>query len=160
MGARMVTAGGDHFSLVNGLKDIFKQFEGIGIKELKQRWRYAGRSYMANATCELRPPPFRRVGRASVACRDRDYCAFHRNRPWKLSGRFDICAGCAGLSALGRLFECRRGSRHRFKCKALSTRRASIFSPTPPIGLHRRRRLIYCSLFPKPYRLKRHRCPT
>jgi 4-hydroxy-2-oxoheptanedioate aldolase len=32
MGARMVTAGGDHFSLVNGLKTSFKQFEGIGIK--------------------------------------------------------------------------------------------------------------------------------
>jgi 4-hydroxy-2-oxoheptanedioate aldolase len=32
MGARMVTAGGDHFSLVNGLKTSFKQFEAIGIK--------------------------------------------------------------------------------------------------------------------------------
>lgn len=32
MGARMVTAGGDHFSLVNGLKNSFKQFECIGIK--------------------------------------------------------------------------------------------------------------------------------
>jgi 4-hydroxy-2-oxoheptanedioate aldolase len=32
MGARMVTAGGDHFSLVNGFKTSFKQFEGIVIK--------------------------------------------------------------------------------------------------------------------------------
>jgi 4-hydroxy-2-oxoheptanedioate aldolase len=32
MGARMVTAGGDHHALVNGLKSSFKQFEGIGTK--------------------------------------------------------------------------------------------------------------------------------
>ncbi len=32
LGARMVTAGGDHFALVNGLKTSFKQFERVGIK--------------------------------------------------------------------------------------------------------------------------------
>lgn len=32
MGAQMVTVGGDHFALVNGLKTSFKQFSGIGIK--------------------------------------------------------------------------------------------------------------------------------
>jgi 4-hydroxy-2-oxoheptanedioate aldolase len=32
MGARMVTVGGDHFALVNGLKSAFKEFSGIGTK--------------------------------------------------------------------------------------------------------------------------------
>jgi 4-hydroxy-2-oxoheptanedioate aldolase len=32
LGARMVTAGGDHHALVNGLKASFQQFEGLAIK--------------------------------------------------------------------------------------------------------------------------------
>jgi 4-hydroxy-2-oxoheptanedioate aldolase len=32
MGARMVTAGGDHHALVNGLKNSFRQFEQIAIR--------------------------------------------------------------------------------------------------------------------------------
>jgi 4-hydroxy-2-oxoheptanedioate aldolase len=32
MGARMVTVGGDHFALVNGLKNSFERFSGIGAK--------------------------------------------------------------------------------------------------------------------------------
>jgi 4-hydroxy-2-oxoheptanedioate aldolase len=33
MGARMVTVGGDHCALVNGLKTSFQQFESIGIRD-------------------------------------------------------------------------------------------------------------------------------